>query len=459
MQQRTIKVPISFQGKGLHTGALIQMTLHPAAENTGYMLRRSDKDGVTVPLNADLVCSTERSTVLKKGDITISTVEHVLSALYGLGIDNCIIEVDADECPILTGSSAPYVAAIHEVGIEEQDAEREYYYVKKRLEVSDPETGSRIIILPDDEYSIDVHIAFPSPVLSNQFASYDTSTDYVKEISSARSFVFVREIMPLLEKGLIKGGDLSNALVIHDKELEQKEKDLLTEQLGREHHIPQYLGYINPNEEMPNEPARHKLLDIIGDLALAGCFIKGHVIAYCPGHSINNKMARLIRKDLKLMEAQAPQYNPDKAPLLNINQIKDLLPHRYPFLLVDKIIEMKKDSIVGVKSVSGNETFFVGHFPDEPVMPGVLIVEAMAQTGGLLVLNSMPGEKCSTYFLKINNVKFRQKVVPGDTLLFRVRFISPIVRGITNMRALAFVGNKIVCEAEFMAQLVKNTKQ
>lgn len=423
------------------------------------MLRRSDMEGATISLLADIVQSTERSTVLKKGDVSVSTAEHVLSALYALGVDNCIIEVNAPECPILDGSAAPYVKAIQEVGLQEQEEEREYYYVKKRMEVTDPETGSRIILLPDDEFSVDVHIAFPSPILSNQFASFDATTDYASEIAPSRSFVFIREILPLLERGLIKGGDLTNALVIHDKELDAEQRQLLQNSLGTAHNIPETLGYVNANPSISNEPARHKVLDVIGDLALAGCFIKGHVIAYCPGHGINNKMARLIRKDLKQMEAQAPQYDPDMEPIMDINRIKELLPHRFPFLLVDKIIDIGKDSIVGVKSVSGNEPFFTGHFPEEPVMPGVLIVEAMAQTGGLLVLNAMDGDKCSTYFLKINNVKFRQKVVPGDTLLFRLRMTSPIVRGIANMRGLAYVGNKLVCEAEFMAQILKNNPQ
>ncbi len=456
MQQQTLSSPLHFSGKGLHTGLDISMSLLPAPANTGYVVRRSDKEGQSFALLAELVNSTERSTVIKKGELSISTVEHVLSALYAMGVDNCIIEVDAPECPILDGSAIPYIEGIKKVGLIEQDAEREYYYVKKRMEVTDPETGSKLIFLPDDQFSIDVHISYPSSALSNQFASFDANTDYATEIAPARSFVFVREILPLLEKGLIKGGDLNNAHVIYDEILDDKRKKALQDHLGEGYTIPDQLGSINPNPQMINEPARHKLLDVIGDLALAGRFLKGHVIAYCPGHGINNQMARLIRKDLKQMEEQSPQYDPNQAPLLDINRIKELLPHRFPFLLVDKVIDIKKDSIVGVKSVSGNEPFFPGHFPEEPVMPGVLIVEAMAQTGGLLVLNSMGNEKCSTYFLKINNVKFRQKVVPGDTLLFKLRMTSEISRGVANMRGLAFVGDKLVCEAEFMAQIVKN---
>ncbi|KGN98030.1 hydroxymyristoyl-ACP dehydratase [Porphyromonas gingivicanis] len=459
MQQQTLSAPLHFSGKGLHTGLDISMSLLPAPANTGYVVRRADKEGQTFSLLAELVNSTERSTVIKKGELSISTVEHVLSALYSLGVDNCIIEVNAPECPILDGSALPYIEAIQKVGLKEQEADREYYYVKQRMEVTDPETGAKLIALPDDQFSIDVHISYPSPALSNQFATYDANTDFASEIAPARSFVFVREILPLLEKGLIKGGDLSNAHVIYDEELDEDKKKALQTHLGEGYTIPEHLGSINPNPLMVNEPARHKLLDVIGDLALCGRFLKGHIIAFCPGHGINNQMARLIRKDIKQMEEQAPQYNPNLPPLLDINRIKELLPHRFPFLLVDKVIEIKRDSIVGVKSVSCNEPFFPGHFPEEPVMPGVLIVEAMAQTGGLLVLNSMGNEKCSTYFLKINNVKFRQKVVPGDTLLFKLRMTSEISRGVANMRGLAFVGNKLVCEAEFMAQIIKNNPQ
>lgn len=458
MQQQTLNEALHFEGIGLHTGLHITMTLQPAPINTGYQIRRTDVENAPlIPALAELVCSTDRSTVLKKGELSVSTIEHTLSALYALGVDNCIIEVNAPECPILTGNSQPIVEAIQRVGLAEQNAEREYYIIKKRMEVSDPDTGARIILLPDDEFGIDTHISYPSPLLGNQFASYDSHTDYASEIAPARSFVFVRELLPLIQKGLIQGGQLSNALVINDRELSKEEREELGKVLPRGTEIPTTIGFLNPNEALSGEPARHKLLDIIGDLALVGKFIRGHVLAYSPGHGINNKMARLLRKEIKQIEAQAPVYDPDKEPILDINRIKELLPHRYPFLLVDKIIEIGQDSIVGVKSVSGNEPFFVGHFPNEPVMPGVLIVEAMAQTGGLLVLSAMEeGGDFSTYFLKINNVKFRQKVVPGDTLVFRLRMMSEIIRGIANMRGLAYVGEKLVCEAEFMAQIVKN---
>ncbi len=458
MQQQTLNEALRFEGVGLHTGLSITMTLQPAPINTGYQFRRTDiENSPLIPAFAELVASTDRSTTLKKGELAVSTIEHTLSALYALGVDNCIIEVNAPECPILTGNSLPIVEAIQRVGLTEQSAEREYYVVKKRMEVSDPETGSRIILLPDEEFGVDVHISYPSHFLVNQFASYDEHINYATEIAPARSFVFVREILPLLEKGLIQGGQLSNALVINDTELTDSEKAQLKEHLPVGTEIPVTLGAINPNNTISGEPARHKLLDVIGDLALSGKFLRGRVLAYSPGHSINNQMARLLRKEIKQIEAQAPVYDPDRTPIMDTNRIKELLPHRYPFLLVDKIIEIGSSSIVGVKSVSGNEPFFVGHFPNEPVMPGVLIVEAMAQTGGLLVLNSMgEGVDCSTYFLKINNVKFRQKVVPGDTLVFRLRMISEIVRGIANMRGLAYVGEKLVCEAEFMAQIVKN---
>lgn len=458
MKQHTLREPIHFTGKGLHTGLEIAMTLKPAPINTGYQLKRTDLENTpAIPLWAELVTQTERSTVIQREKVSVSTVEHVLSALYALGVDNCLIEVSAPECPILTGNAVPYVEAIERVGLEEQNADREYYVVKKRMEVTDPESGSRILLLPDSEFAIDAHISYPSPLLRNQFAGYDSHTHYATEIAPARSFVFVREIMPLLKKGLIQGGDLSNALVLNDTELSHEEQQFLSTHLSARYTVPQNIGYINPNEELTAEPARHKVLDLIGDLALVGKFIQGRVVAYSPGHKINNQMARLIRKEIKSIEAQAPYYNPDDTPVMDISRIKELLPHRYPFLLVDKIIEIKSNSIVGVKSVSGNEPFFQGHFPEEPVMPGVLLLEAMAQTGGLLILSGMPeGSNCSTYFLKINNVKFRQKVVPGDTILFRLRLTSEVVRGIANMRGLAYVGEKLVCEAEFMAQIVSN---
>ena len=326
------------------------------------------------------------------------------------------------------------------------------------MEVKDEKTGSSLTILPDDRFSMNVLIDFDSPVLSNQYATLSDLSQFADEIAASRTFVFVREIEMLLRNGLIKGGDLDNAIVIYDREMPQAELDRIADELGLPHKSVCELGYVN-NKPLAyaNEPARHKLLDVIGDLALIGKPIKGHIIATRPGHKINNQLAQVIRKDIKLNSIQAPVYDPNREPLMDINRIRELLPHRYPFLLVDKIIEIGGDYIVGIKNVSVNEPFFQGHFPQEPIMPGVLLVEAMAQTGGLLVLNSVDEpERYSTYFMKIDGVKFRQKVVPGDTLIFRLQLISPIRRGISTMKGYVFVGEKVVCEAEFMAQIVKN---
>ena len=393
-----------------------------------------------------------------KKDVQISTIEHAMAALYAWEVDNCLIEVDAPEFPILDGSAHPFSEGIRSVGLTEQNAPRDYYIVRHKMEVKDEKTGSSLTILPDDRFSMNVLIDFDSPVLSNQYATLSDLSQFADEIAASRTFVFVREIEMLLRNGLIKGGDLDNAIVIYDREMPQAELDRIADELGLPHKSVCELGYVN-NKPLAyaNEPARHKLLDVIGDLALIGKPIKGHIIATRPGHKINNQLAQVIRKDIKLNSIQAPVYDPNREPLMDINRIRELLPHRYPFLLVDKIIEIGGDYIVGIKNVSVNEPFFQGHFPQEPIMPGVLLVEAMAQTGGLLVLNSVDEpERYSTYFMKIDGVKFRQKVVPGDTLIFRLQLISPIRRGISTMKGYVFVGEKVVCEAEFMAQIVKN---
>jgi len=458
-KQHTLKESFSLKGKGLHTGLDIEITFNPAPENHGYKIKRIDlPEQPVIEALAEHVKSTHRGTVLSKGDVTVSTVEHALAALYAYEIDNCLIEVNAPEFPILDGSSIVYVNEIERVGIEEQDEEREYYIVKNKIEVKDDETGSYIIVLPDNDFGVNVHISFDSKILDNQYAILDNLKDFKKEIAASRTFVFVRDVTPLLQHGLIKGGDLDNAIVIYECQISQEAYDKLADTMGVPRKNASELGYImNKPLVFPNEPARHKLLDILGDIALIGKPIVGRILATCPGHKINNQFARIIRKDIKLNEVQAPIYNPNIPPLLDINKIKELLPHRYPFLLVEKIIEIGSKYIVGIKNVSVNEPFFQGHFPQEPVMPGVLLVEAMAQTAGILVLNSLKEpHRYSTYFLKIDNVKFRQKVVPGDTLIFRVELMSEIRRGLSEVKGYCFVGEKIVCEAEIIAKIVKN---
>lgn len=458
-KQHTLKSSFTLEGKGLHTGVDIKITFNPAPENHGFKIKRIDMEGESViDVLAENVTGTQRGTVLSKNNVQVSTVEHALAALYAYGIDNCLIEVDAPEFPILDGSAIIYANEIERVGVEKQQADRDYYIVKNKIEIKDEETGASIIILPDDKFCVNAFISFDSLFLDSQYAVLENLDDFKKEIAASRTFVFVRDIEPLLQNNLIKGGDLDNAIVIYERQISQERLDQLADKMGVAHKDATQLGYImNKPLVFPNEPARHKLLDIIGDIALIGKPIKGRIIANCPGHKINNKLARLIRKDIKLNEVQAPLYDPNAVPLLDINRVKDLLPHRYPFLLVEKIIEIGENSITGIKNVSVNEPFFQGHFPEEPVMPGVLLIEAMAQTGGLLILNSVEeAHRYSTYFLKIDNVKFRQKVVPGDTLILKLNLTTEVRRGIANMKGYVFVGEKVVCEAEFMAQVIKN---
>ena len=459
MKQRTLKNSFSVSGKGLHTGMAIEATFKPAPVNHGYKFQRVDLEGAPViDALAENVVETTRGTVIGRGGAKVSTVEHALAALYAAGIDNCLIEVNAPELPILDGSAIEYATKIDEVGIEEQNEDKNFYIVKQKLEVVDEETGASIVVLPFDSFRIDAMIEFKSPIIPNQFASLSSLSRFKEDIAASRTFVFVREIEPLVKANLIKGGDLDNALVVYDQPMEQDYLDKLADLMGVPHKHVSELGYIsNIPLAYENEPARHKLMDVLGDLALIGRPLKGYVIATKPGHGINTTFAKRVRREIKHQELQAPVYNPNVPPVMDINRIRQLLPHRYPFLLVDKIIEIGTNYIVGVKNVSGNEPFFQGHFPQEPVMPGVLQVEAMAQVGGLLVLNMVEDpEKYSTYFMKIDNVKFRQKVVPGDTLIFHLSLLTEIRRGCAVMKGYAFVGEKIVSEAEFMAQIIKN---
>lgn len=459
-KQQTLAAPFTLSGKGLHTGLQIEATFCPAEPNTGYRIQRVDLEGQPiVEAVADNVAATNRGTVVKKGDIQISTIEHAMAAIYCAGIDNCLIQVNAPELPILDGSAEPWVKAIEEAGVVEQEATREVFRIMSKYEVVDEENGVKLEIFPDDHFSVTTFVDYPSPVLNNQYAVMNDVAEFKENVAAARTFVFVREIQPLLAANLIKGGDLDNAMVIYDQQVPQEQINELAAAIGSEAPSAEKLGYVQKRPlQWDNEPARHKLLDIVGDLALIGKFIQGRVIATRPGHGMNNKLARAVRKDVKRTEVQAPVYDPNAAPLYDNVAIKAIMPHRYPMQLVDKVIALEpSDFVVGVKNVTANEPFFVGHFPEEPVMPGVLQVEAMAQCSGILVLSCVDEpERYSTYFMKIDNVKFRQKVVPGDTLIFRVSFMTPLRRGVAQMKGYAFVGDKIVSEAEFMAQIIKN---
>lgn len=459
LKQKTLKDSFSLSGKGLHTGLNLTVTFLPAPKNHGYKIQRVDLENQPIlDAVAENVIDTRRGTVLGKGNFRCSTIEHAMAALYALGVDNVLIQVDGPEFPILDGSAELYVKEIQSIGTVEQDAEKDFYYITKKMEFKDEETGACITLLPDEEFSITSMISFNGKFLSSQFATLDNIDDFVTEIAAARTFVFVREIEPLLTAGLIKGGDLNNAIVIYEQKTSQENLDKLCKLTGAEHHDAEELGYIQHKKLVwDNEPARHKLLDIIGDMALIGKPIRGRIIATKPGHTINNKFARMMRKEIRKHEIQAPKYDPNKPAVMDTNQIRLLLPHRFPMLLVDKVIEMKTDSIVAVKNITSDEPFFQGHFPSEPIMPGVLIIEAMAQAGGILVINSLKdGIDYSTYFIKIDNVKFKQKVVPGDTLIFKVETLGPLRHNIGSMQGYAFIGENCVAEATFTAQVIKN---
>ena len=458
-KQKTLKGSFALCGKGLHTGLSLTVTFNPAPENSGYKIQRIDLDGEPViEAIAENVVDTQRGTVLGKGDIRVSTIEHGMSALYAMGIDNCLIQVNGPEFPILDGSASMYVDKINEIGIEEQNAPKDYYIIRHKIEIKDEESGSCITILPDEGFSLTTMCSFESKFINSQFATLDDMDAYATEIAPARTFVFVRDIEPLLKANLIKGGDMDNAIVIYERQTTQERLDQLADFLKVPRLDATKLGYIQHKPLVwENECTRHKLLDIIGDMALIGRPIKGRIIATRPGHTINNKFARLMRREIRKHEIQAPIYDCNEPPVMDVNRIRELLPHRYPMQLVDKVISLGANSIVGVKNVTSNEPFFTGHFPQEPVMPGVLQIEAMAQCGGLLVLNTLEEpERWSTYFMRIDDVIFRQKVVPGDTLLFKVDLLAPVRHGISSMKGYVFVGDKVVSEATFTAQIVKN---
>ncbi len=456
--QKTLASEFTISGKGLHTSCLVTAVFKPAPENHGFKFKRVDVEGQPI-IDADalLVNDTARGTVLVKDDVRLSTIEHALAALTGMDLDNVLIEIDNEEMPIVDGSAKPFVEAIAKAGIIEQKAERKYFSITEKISYKDEKTGAEIMILPDDTYSLNTLISFNSSVLNNQFASLDSLDNFKDEIAPCRTFVFVRELEFLLQHNLVKGGDLDSAIVIMDKNISEEELARIASLFSYDGEIKvQKSGILNNLDlQFDNECARHKLLDVVGDLALAGVRLKGKVIATKPGHGVNTKLAQLIRKAYIAQEKEgAPVYDDNATPQLDINQIREKLPHRYPFLLVDKVMEINEEHIIGIKNVTGNEPFFEGHFPDEPVMPGVLLIEAMAQCGGLYVLNDLDGEY-STYFIRVNNVRFRHKVVPGDTLKFRLKLTTPIRRGIANMAGQCFVGNTLVAEGEFTAQISK----
>lgn len=457
--QKTLKAPVTFQGKGLHTGIRSTLTALPAPVGTGIVFRRTDLEGhPTIPALSDYVTDTSRGTTIEKDGVKVCTIEHIMSALWTLGVDNAFIEIDAPETPILDGSAKEFAERLLSTGIEEQDAERQYYEIRETAEFDYPEKGSSIIIYPDNKFSVTVHVDYNSRVVGNQYATFSEDEDFTAEIAPCRTFVFLHEIEPLLAANLIKGGDLDNAIVVAEKEVTQEETRRLSEVFDKKD-IRIANGYVNNLRlRFINEIARHKLLDVLGDMALLGMRIKGRVVATRPGHFVNTETVKELKKSIR-RDANRPSYvyDPAAEPVYDINRIRRTLPHRPPFLLVDKIFHIDDTSVAGIKNVTMNEPFFVGHFPEEPVMPGVLIIEAMAQCGGILALHSIPDpENYSTYFLKIDNVRFKNKVVPGDTLQFELKLTEPIRRGIVVMEAKAYVGGRLTTEASLMAQVTRN---
>ena len=458
-KQKTLGGEITLSGIGLHTGREVHLTMKPAKENTGFVFVRTDLEGKPqVEADVNYVTTTERGTTLEKLGVKIHTCEHLLAALVGMDVDNAILELDSAEAPIMDGSSKFFVDAIETVGVIEQDLHREYLVIKEVMNYVDPNTGSEITIIPSENYEITTMVDFGTKILGTQNASLKNISDFKEEISSARTFSFLHELEMLLDNGLIKGGDISNAIVYVDKELTPETADKLKKAFGKDEVSMRPNGILdNLTLNFPNEAARHKLLDVIGDLALTGVKIKGKVIANKPGHFVNTQFAKKLNRQWKLQKKKnVPDFDLKAEPVFDINGIMKLLPHRPPFLLIDKILELSDSHVVGLKNVSMNEPFFVGHFPKEPVMPGVLQIEAMAQDGRNLVLANVPDpENYSTYFVKMDKVKFKKKVIPGDTLIFKIELIEPIRRGIVHMQGYGYVGDSVVVEAELMAQVAK----
>lgn len=459
VKQKTIKSEISLTGVGLHTGKEVKMTFKPAPANNGFTFVRVDLEGQPViEADANYVVNTQRGTNLEKLGVQIQTPEHVLAALTGCDLDNVIIELNASELPIMDGSSKYFVEAIEKAGIEEQEAKRNVYVVKEVISYTDEATGSEILVMPSDNYCITTMVDFGTKILGTQNATMKCLSEFKDEISDSRTFSFLHELESLLDNGLIKGGDLNNAIVYVDKEISSSTMENLKKAFGKDEITVKPNGILdNLTLHYPNEAARHKLLDVVGDLSLIGTRIQGKVIANKPGHYVNTQFAKKLAKIIKIEQRNfVPTYDLHQEPLMDIHKIMETLPHRPPFLLIDRIIEMSENHVVGMKNVTMNENFFVGHFPEAPVMPGVLIVEAMAQTGGVLVLSTVPDpENYLTYFMKMDNVKFKHKVLPGDTLIFKCELITPIRRGICHMQANAYANGKLVAEAELMAQIAK----